>query len=153
MKDLIQQATEKQRAIIVDLDETLCTQFDVPIDAGVKVLQRIDESKLHVHYVTARTIVCREGTEKFIRVNRLPGARNVHYGPDSLSSFEHKRRLHESLSREFEVIASIGDSLEEQRAATGLGIYFVEVDPCEPSSAWANLAERLAEFTSSKSAR
>jgi len=141
-----QKHREKQPAIIVDLDETLCTQFDVPVESGVAVLRRIDQIKLQVHYVTARTAICREGTERFVRAHRLPGIQNVHYCPESIDSREHKRRLHEALSREFEVIASIGDSFEERQAAATAGIYFVEVDPCEPAGAWSILADRIAGF-------
>jgi len=73
-------------AIIVDLDETLCTQFDVPVENGVGVLRRVDQLKLQVHYVTARTPVCRDATARFIAEHRLPGSQNVHYCPGSISS-------------------------------------------------------------------
>lgn len=145
-ENIPQNHLEKQPAIIVDLDETLCTQFDVPVQSGVEVLRRIDQFKLHVHYVTARTAICREATERFVRAHHLPGIQNVHYCPESIDSLKHKRRLHESLSREFEVIASIGDSFEEQRASAAAGIYFVAVDPCEPAGAWSILAQRIAGF-------
>ncbi len=145
-ENLPQNHRQKQLAIIVDLDETLCTQFDVPVESGVAVLRRIDQSKLHVHYVTARTAICRAGTERFVRAYHLPGIQNVHYCPESIKSLEHKRRLHEALSRKFEVIASIGDSFEEQQAAATAGIYFVEVDSYEPAGAWSILAQRLAGF-------
>jgi ribonucleotide monophosphatase NagD (HAD superfamily) len=53
-------------AIIVDIDATICTQFDVPIKAALEVLQRIDERKLPVHYVTARPEVCGTATALLI---------------------------------------------------------------------------------------
>jgi len=65
---------------------------------------------------------------------------------ESLGSLEHKRRLHGALTRECEVIASIGDSFDEEQAAAEFGIHFVAVDPCEPTGAWAALAERIAEL-------
>lgn len=72
------------------------------------------------------------------------GARISIFCPDHLDSFEHKRMWHESLNREFEVIASIGDSLEEERASAAVGIPFVAVDPCKPAEAWVILEERMA---------
>jgi hypothetical protein len=65
---------EKPLAIIVDLGETLCTQFDVPVAAGLAVLRRIDQHKIRVHYVTARTEQCRPATEVFIDVKACPVA-------------------------------------------------------------------------------
>jgi predicted secreted acid phosphatase len=137
---------EKPLAIIVDLDETLCTQFDVPVDTGVELLRRVDQHTLQVHNVTARTEVCREATERFIGEHRLPGSRNVHYCPIDVRSLEHKRERHELLSQEFRVIASIGDSFEEEQAAEAMGISFVKVDACNPADAWIVLAARITEF-------
>ena len=136
----------KPLAIIVDLDETLCTQFDVPVAAGLAVLRRIDQHKIRVHYVTARTEQCRPATDVFVDVNGLPGRHNIHYCPISLTSLEHKRSQHQWLSQEFQVIASIGDSFEEQQASLATGILFVPVDPCEPAHGWAVLAGRIAEL-------
>ena len=133
----------KPFAIIVDIDETICTQFDVPIKAALEVLQRIDERKVHVHYVTARPQVCGTATASFITVNRLPGVLNVRLCPSLLDSLEHKRREHELLKREFEVIASIGDSAEEEEASAAAGIPFVAVDLYDPGPAWAMLTEQI----------
>lgn len=137
---------EVQLAIIVDLDETLCTQFDVPVQAGVEVLQRADQLGIQVRYVTARTTICREATERFLAVNRLPGVQNVHFCPDSVTSAEHKRKQHELLSREFKVVASIGDSSEEELAAAAAGVLFVRVDVQRPAIGWLNVANRIAEL-------
>ena len=54
----------------MDLDETLCTQFDVRVECGTDVLRRIDWLTLEVRYVTARAVSCREGTEKLIQTHR-----------------------------------------------------------------------------------
>jgi len=139
-------STEKQLAIVVDIDETICTQFDIPVKSGVGVLRRAGQLGLQVHYVTARTTTCRDATEEFMRAHRLPGNQNVHYCPIQLTSLEHKRRQHEWLSREFKIIASIGDSFEEEQAAAALGIPFVKVDPCRPADGWATLDDRIAEL-------
>ncbi len=106
---------QKQPAIIVDLDETLCTEFDVPIQSGVELLRRISQTEVEVHYVTARTAICSHGTEKFIQLHRLPGLGNIHYCPESLNSFEHKRRSHHSLNKEFEVPARSAIRLKKNR--------------------------------------
>jgi phosphoglycolate phosphatase-like HAD superfamily hydrolase len=133
----------KACAIIVDLDETICTQFDQPIVIGVQLLQRLDRQKLAVHYVTARTDVSRRGTEQFLEEHRLPGWRNVHYSPTIIGSCEHKRRKHAELAREFQVLASIGDSFEEEEASAACGITFVLVDTDRHELAWLRLEELL----------
>jgi len=125
---------DRQLAIIVDLDVTLCTCFDVPVGAGVAALRQIDEEKLQVHYVTSRTPMCRPAAKRFMEEQRLPGAQDVHYCPTEISSYEHKRVFHRSLSQEFRVIASVGDSFEEEEAAEGAGVPFVAVDPSRPNT-------------------
>ena len=112
---------------------------------ALAVLRRVNEKKVDVHYVTARTGVCRPVTESFLEVHGLPGRKNVHYCPDAVNSWEHKRRRHEALGREWEVIASIGDSEEEEEAARAVGMCFVKVDICRPEEAWVVLEEKIAE--------
>lgn len=132
----------KRLALIVDLDETLCEQFDVPIRAGVELLRRIARTRVEVHYVTARTEVSRRGTERFFADARLPFDRNVHYSPTVIGSRDHKLAMHLRLAREYQVIASIGDSFEEAEASAAAGIPFVSVDTMNAALAWAEL-ERL----------
>jgi hypothetical protein len=135
----------KQLAVIVDLDETLCTGFDCPVPAGVDLLTRVDRARLVVHYVTARTTVSREGTEKFIEDHRLPGWRNLHYCPKWQGSPEHKKQVHLRLAKEFHVLASIGDyEGEEGVAARAAGIPFILVNPARPNEGWEKLASLLA---------
>lgn len=135
----------KQLAVVVDLDETLCTAFDCPVPAGVDLLARVDRARLAVHYVTARTAVSREGTEKFIADHRLPGWRNVHYCPTWQGSREHKRDVHLRLAREYRVVASIGDyDGEEGEAARAAGVPFVLVDPARPMAGWSEFEAILA---------
>lgn len=149
MSDLARQlfgddAPAKRLAVIVDLDETLCTGFDCPVRAGVELLARVDRARLTVHYVTARTAVSRDGTEKFIEDHRLPGWRNVHYCPNWQGSPEHKKQVHLRLAKEFRVLASIGDyDGEEGEAARAAGVPFVLVDPARPSAGWATLEALL----------
>jgi predicted secreted acid phosphatase len=135
---------EKRPAIIVDLDETLCLHFDVPVRAGVELLQQVDREKLTVVYVTARTEVSRRGTERFLEEHRLPGWRNLLLSPSVMGSTEHKRRTHEQFAREYRVLASIGDSFEERDAASAAGISFFQVDSAYPERAWAELRAILA---------
>lgn len=62
-----------------------------------------------------------------------------------------KLKRHELLSRDFNVIASIGDSFEEEQAAAASGIPFVHVDPCKPADGWAILDGRITELGCIKS--
>ncbi len=130
-------------AIIVDLDETLCSLFDVPIRSGVELLRRVDRLKLQIHYVTARTEKSRRGTERFIEAHDLPGGDTVHYSPTIVSSRQHKLECHLRLARECRVLASIGDSFEEAEASEAAGVPFVLVDVNRPESAWVELAALL----------
>src|SRR3954454_17364168 len=119
----------KRLALIVDLDETVCTAFACAIAKAVEVLARLDRQKVEVHYVTARTEVSREGTDRFIMEHKLPGYRNVHYCPKWQGTRRHKAEMHARLAREYQVIASIGDLDEEEGEASRLaGVTFVLVD-------------------------
>src|SRR5262249_5036622 len=131
----------KRLALIVDLDDTVCTGFSCPLRAALDVLLRVHRQKVEVHYVTARTEVSRKGTDEFIAEHKLPGYRNVHYCPRSQSSKRHKGEVHVRLAREYQVIASIGDLDEEEGAASrAAGVAFVLVDRDNPAVAWAAVA-------------
>jgi predicted secreted acid phosphatase len=134
-------APAKRLALIVDLDDTVCTGFECPLRAALDVLSRVHRQKVEVHYVTARTEVSREGTDRFIMEHKLPGYRNVHYCPKWQTTRRHKAELHARLAREYQVIASIGDLDEEECEASRLaGVTFVLVDRDNPAVAWAALA-------------
>jgi ribonucleotide monophosphatase NagD (HAD superfamily) len=121
--------------LIVDLDETICTDFSVPILAAIEVLRRLDRQKVTVHYVTARTETSREGTDRFIMDHRLPGWRNLHFCPNWQGSRRHKNEAHARLAREHRVIASIGDTHEEEGEAARLaGIAFILVERGNPET-------------------
>ena len=131
----------KRLALIVDLDDTVCTGFACPLRVALDVLLRVHRQKVEVHYVTARTEVSREGTDAFIAEHKLPGYRNVHYCPKSQGSKRHKSEVHARLAREYQVIASIGDLDEEEGAASrAAGVTFVLVDRDNPAVAWAAVA-------------
>jgi predicted secreted acid phosphatase len=134
-------APAKQPAIIVDLDDTVCTGFACPLRSALDVLLRVHRQRVEVHYVTARTELSRKGTDEFIAEHKLPGYRNVHYCPKWLSTKRHKAEMHAKLAREYQVIASIGDLVEEEGEASRLaGVTFVRVDRDNPHVAWATLA-------------
>jgi phosphoglycolate phosphatase-like HAD superfamily hydrolase len=116
----------KRRAIICDIDDTLCTGFDVPILVAVKVLKQLDRA-IEVHYVTARPEATRKGTEKFLADHGLPGWRNLHFCPDWKSSRAHKTEVMSRLAKEFEVLVSIGDHDEDEQASRAAGVRFVRV--------------------------
>ena len=146
MPDLARQlfgddAPAKRLALIVDLDDTVCTGFACPLRAALDVLLRVHRQRVEVHYVTARTEVSRKGTDEFIAEHRLPGYRNVHYCPKWLGSKRHKAEVHARLAREYRVIASIGDLDEEEgEASRAAGVTFVLVDRDDPAPAWAAVA-------------
>lgn len=137
--------------LIVDLDETVCTGFSVPIRSAIGVLTRLDRGKVTVHYVTARTEISRDGTDRFIMEHRLPGWRNVHFCPNWQGSRRHKEEAHTRLASEHQVIASIGDThAEEGEAAKLAGIPFILVERGNPGPAWQALAvliENVQGFT------
>ncbi|AMV24153.1 hypothetical protein VT84_07135 [Gemmata sp. SH-PL17] len=134
----------KRLALIVDLDETVCTGFACPLRAALDVLSRLHRQKVEVHYVTARTEVSRKGTDDFLAEHRLPGHRNVYYCPNWQGSKRHKAEIHARLAREYQIIASIGDTDEEEGEASRLaGVPFVLVDRDKPDGAWAVLAELI----------
>jgi hypothetical protein len=149
MSDLARQlfgddAPARRLALIVDLDDTVCTGFACPLRAALDVLTRIHRQKVEVHYVTARTEVSREGTDAFIMEHKLPGYCNVHYCPKWQTARRHKAEVHAKLAREFQVIASIGDTDDEEGAASrAAGVSFVLVDRDNPFIAWAAVAELI----------
>lgn len=131
----------KRLALIVDLDDTVCTSFACPLRAALDVLLRVHRQKVEVHYVTARSDVSRAGTDEFIAEYKLPGYRNVHYCPKWQGTKRHKAEAHARLAREYQVIASIGDLDEEEgEAARAAGVTFVLVDRDNPAPAWAAVA-------------
>src|SRR5262245_33367069 len=135
----------KRLALIVDLDDTICTSFDCPMRAAIEVLVRINRQKVEVHYITARTELSRKGTDEFIAEYRLPGYRNVHYCPKWQGTKRHKAEVHAKLAREYHIIASIGDTDDEEgEASRAAGVPFVLVDREQPNGAWAAVGELIA---------
>jgi predicted secreted acid phosphatase len=132
-------ARPKQRAIICDIDDTLCTMFDCPLAAGVRVLTALDRT-IAVHYVTARPEASREGTERFLNEHKLPGWRNLHFCPSWLSSRQHKTAVMARLAKEYNVVVSIGDHDEDEAASQAAGIPFVRITEATVEEAWAEVA-------------
>jgi soluble P-type ATPase len=131
-------AHPKQRALICDIDDTLCTGFDLPIMVACQVLQQLDRS-IEVHYVTARPEAWRAGTEKFLNAYRMPGRRNLHFCPEWKSSKAHKTDVMTRLAKEYTVIVSIGDHDEDEHASRAAGVPFVRVgqdDAAVVEQAW-----------------
>jgi hypothetical protein len=58
----------RTRAIICDIDDTICVQFDQPIVAAIQFLAALDRT-IEVHYVTARPEASRKGTEEFLSIS------------------------------------------------------------------------------------
>jgi hypothetical protein len=132
----------KTRAIICDIDDTICTQFDRPIPAAIQFLLALDRS-IEVHYVTARPEASRAGTEQFLADHRLPGWRKVYYCPSWQSSSQHKAEVIARLAKEFRVLVSIGDHHEEERASLDANVPFVRISEGDPTAAWIEAARRV----------
>jgi hypothetical protein len=133
----------RTRAIICDLDDTLCTCFDVPLAHGCRFLAALDRS-VEVHYVTARPEASRAGTEKFLADHRLPGWRNVHYCPSWQSARQHKHEVIARLARMYAVLVSIGDHDDEADASAAVGVPFVRVADDNHEQAWHQVALLVA---------
>jgi phosphoglycolate phosphatase-like HAD superfamily hydrolase len=133
----------KARAVICDIDDTLCTQFDRPILAACKLLAALDRS-IEVHYVTARPEASRRGTEQFLADQRLPGWRNLHFCPAWKSSRAHKAEVMARLARHYQVIVSIGDHDEDEEASRLAGVPFVRVRCDNVEEAWLEVARLIA---------
>jgi hypothetical protein len=125
----------KPLAIICDLDDTLCVQFDCPLPAGCRALARLGRC-VEVHYVTARPEASRPGTEEFLLGQRLPGWRNLHFCPSWQSSRAHKAEVMARLAREYEVVVSIGDHDEDESASAAAGIPFLRVTSENGEEVW-----------------
>lgn len=135
-------STRRNRyALIVDIDETICTQFDVPIPAACETLRAL--RGVEVHYVTSRPEASRKETDRFHARENLPGWKNLHFCPGWKSSRQHKLECMRHILRLYDVIASIGDADEDEWASREAGIRFVRVDPEDPACAWRKLRDLL----------
>lgn len=137
------QPRPKPLALICDIDDTICTGFDCPLATAVKLLAALDRS-IEVHYVTARPDASRAGTAQFLADHRLPGWRNLHFCPSSKSSLSHKTEVMTRLAREYNVLASIGDHDEDEKASRAAGVPFVRVSGDDDEQAWAEVARLIA---------
>ena len=133
----------KPRAIICDIDDTLCSEFARPIVEACRVMAAVDRA-IEVHYVTARPEASRAGTEQFIADQRLPGRRNLHFCPTWKSSRTHKMEVIQRLAKEYEVIVSIGDHDEDEQASQAAGVPFVRVCYENLEQTWDHIAELIA---------
>ena len=134
----------RTRAIICDIDDTICSAFDVPFGIAVQTLGSIDRS-IEVHYVTARPESARAGTERFLQEHRLPSWRSLHFCPSWQSSRLHKSETIARLARHYQVLVGIGDHDEEEQASRAAGIPFVRVTDATIEQAWLELAKMLSQ--------
>jgi hypothetical protein len=133
------QRPARRRAIICDIDDTLCVEFDCPLPAACVFLASLDRS-IEVHYVTARPEGARAGTERFLVDQRLPGWRNLHFCPSWQSSRQHKTEVMSRLAKEYHVLVSIGDHDEDEAASRASAIPFVRVNGDNDEDAWRKIA-------------
>lgn len=132
------------RAIICDIDDTICRQLDVAISCALSVLQALD-SEIVVHYVTARPELARKITVEFLLEQRLPGWKNLHLCPNWQSTLQHKTETMTKIAKEHQVIVSIGDADEDEIASNAAGVPFVRVIPETIADAWAQVTELLSK--------
>ena len=133
----------KSKAIICDIDDTICVQFDQPIAVACRILAALDRA-IHVHYVTARPEQSRPGTESFLAEHRLPGWRNLHFCPTWKSTRVHKMEVIARLAKEHAVVLSVGDSEEEEVASLAAAIPLVRIRDGNHEQAWEEVAQLLA---------
>lgn len=136
-------ARPKTPAVVCDLDDTLCAQFDQPILAAVKAVVS-GERAIQVHYVTARPEASRAGTERFLADHNLPGWKNLHFCPNHKSTRTHKADVIARLAKECHVLVSIGDHEEEEIASRAAGIPFLRVTCDNHEAVWSDFMRVLA---------
>lgn len=135
----------RPRAIICDIDETLCTEFDVAFPFACRILSELDRA-ISVHYVTSRPEEARSGTLKFLEGHRLPGWDNLHFCPRWKSSRQHKAEAMGQIAHDFDVLFSIGDADEDEEASLQAKIRFIRVSLDYPEGAWEEAASILEEL-------
>jgi phosphoglycolate phosphatase-like HAD superfamily hydrolase len=141
-------ARPRTRAIICDIDDTICVQFDQPIADAIAFLAALDRS-IEVHYVTARPEASRQGTEDFLSTHRLPGWRNLYFCPSWQSSREHKAAAMAKLAKQYHVVVSVGDHDEDEAASVAAGMPFVRVRD-NHSEVWAEVSRLVAAVLEAK---
>jgi len=144
--NLDQTTMSKPLAIICDIDETLCTEFDRPILTACQMIARLHRA-IEVHYVTARPGGARKGTEEFLCDQRLPGWRNLYFCPNWQSTREHKTAVMGRLAKEYNVIVSIGDADEDEQASRAAGVLFVRITETNIEDAWKKIAVLVERAT------
>ena len=141
------QQRSKPLAIICDIDDTICKQFDVPIPIACEVLRALSRT-ITVHYVTARPKEARKDTEEFMQVHRLPGWQNLYFCPSWQSSADHKKERMKELAKEWNCLVSIGDANEDEEASQEADVPFVRVTTETVEQSWQEVRELLAEHLS-----
>jgi hypothetical protein len=136
----------KPLAIICDIDDTLCTDFNHPIRAACRVMARLHRV-VRVHYVTARPEAARKGTEEFLCDQRLPGWQNLHFCPVWQSTRVHKAAVMGRLAKEYNVIVSIGDADEDEQASRAAGVPFVRITGLNTEDTWKEIAAIVERAT------
>jgi predicted secreted acid phosphatase len=138
--------TKKPLAIICDIDETLCAEFDRPLAHACSVIAKVNRA-VEVHYVTARPEASKKGTEGFLCDQRLPGWRNVHFCPSWRSTREHKTEVMCRLAQQYQIIVSIGDADEDEHASQAANVPFVRVTETNAVEGWDKIAWLIARAT------
>jgi predicted secreted acid phosphatase len=128
--------------LFCDIDETICTEFNCPVEPAVRVLRRL-KGAVEVFYVSARPQASRGSTQNFLEKQGLPTTKNLHLCPDGWSTLRHKTETMKKVAASRKVLLSVGDSDEDQRAASAAGVKFLQVDPRRFEESWRQIEAAL----------
>lgn len=130
-------------AIICDIDDTICIEFNQPVAAACALLRELPRYSIEVHYVTARSEESKEITESFLVEQRLPTPKNLHLCPRWKGTLRHKREAIREIVRYHRVLLSVGDQPEEETASIEAKVPFVRINPTNFEEGWRSVAALL----------
>ncbi|HAA54030.1 MAG TPA: hypothetical protein DCE42_04710 [Myxococcales bacterium] len=135
----------KQPAIVCDIDETLCTQFDHPIVPAIRLLRQL-APPIILLYLTARPEGTKDATVSFLEAQHMPFVQHLYLCPHWQSTTQHKCAKMRSFAKEYNVLLSIGDAEEDQLASEAANIPFARISLEDPAGSWHQLTPRLQEI-------
>jgi predicted secreted acid phosphatase len=132
----------KPKTLICDIDETLCTQFDQPIEEALTTIEQLPKG-FPIHYVTARPESAKEPTIEFLERCGLPTPERLYLCPNWSSTLRHKCRVFQDIAQEYDVLYSIGDASEDEQASEQAAIPFLKIDLEAPAESWKHVQKVL----------
>ena len=128
----------KPLAIICDIDETLCTEFDRPIRTACQVLAGLHQAIRCITSRLGRTAT--EGDRGISLRPALAGLAEPVLLPDLAVDARPQDGRDVPLAKEYVVIVSIGDADEDEQASRTAGVPFVRVRDTNVEAAWKEIA-------------